>query len=94
MDPRILILDDATAAVDSRTERLIREAMRRLCEGRTSFIIAQRFSTVKHADLILVLNAGRIVEQGTHDDLLSRGGFYRDIFARQISGAGFELARC
>src|SRR5206468_2634375 len=59
MDPRILILDDATSSVDARTERLIQEAMRLLCQGRTTFVIAQRFSTVQHADLILVLKEGR-----------------------------------
>jgi ATP-binding cassette subfamily B protein len=84
MDPRILILDDATASVDSKTERLIQEAMRRLCEGRTNFVIAQRFSTVQHADLILVLNKGRIVERGTHDELIERAGFYREVFEQQI----------
>jgi ABC-type multidrug transport system fused ATPase/permease subunit len=84
MDPRILILDDATASVDSETERLIQKAMRRLCEGRTTFIIAQRFSTVKHADRILVLNSGRVVEQGKHDELIQRSGFYKEIFEQQI----------
>jgi ATP-binding cassette subfamily B protein len=84
MDPRILILDDATASVDSQTERLIQEAMRRLCEGRTTFVIAQRFSTVKHADQILVMNEGRIVEQGRHDELIARSGFYRAVFEAQI----------
>src|SRR5262245_37243814 len=83
-DPRILILDDATASVDSKTERLIQEAMRKLCEGRTSFVIAQRFSTVKHADVILVLKEGRIVERGTHDELIKRSGFYSEIFEQQI----------
>jgi ATP-binding cassette subfamily B protein len=86
-DPRILILDDATASVDSKTERLIQEAMQRLCEGRTTFIIAQRFSTVKHADQILVLNAGSIVERGRHDDLIQRGGFYKEIFEQQFRPA-------
>jgi ABC-type multidrug transport system fused ATPase/permease subunit len=84
MDPRILILDDATASVDSRTERLIQEAMRRLCEGRTTFVIAHRFSTVQHADQILVLKEGRIVEHGRHDELIKRGGFYAEIFEQQI----------
>ena len=84
MDPRILILDDATASVDSGTERLIREAMRRLCEDRTTFVIAHRFSTVQHADQILVLKEGRIVERGTHDELVQRGGFYCEVFEKQI----------
>ena len=84
MDPRILILDDATASVDSRTERLIREAMRRLCEGRITFVIAHRFSTVQHADQILVLKEGRIAERGQHDELIKRGGFYAEIFDQQI----------
>ncbi len=85
MDPRVLILDDATASVDSKTERLIQEAMHRLCEGRTTFVIAQRSSTVRHADLILVLKGGRIVEQGTHDELIQRGGYYCEVFEQQIS---------
>lgn len=84
MDPRILILDDATASVDSQTERLIQEAMRKLCEGRTTFVIAQRFSTVQHADQILVLKEGRLVERGRHDELIQRGGFYREVFEQQI----------
>ncbi len=84
MNPRILILDDATASVDSGTERLIQEAMRRLSVGRTTFVIAHRFSTVQHADRILVLKEGRIVERGTHDELIGRGGFYSEIFEQQI----------
>ncbi len=85
MDPRILILDDATASVDPQTERLIQEAMRLLCQGRTTFVIAQRFSTVQHADLILVLKKGRIVERGRHDELIERSGFYREVFEQQIT---------
>jgi ABC-type multidrug transport system fused ATPase/permease subunit len=84
MDPRILIMDDATASVDAQTEHLIQAAMQKLCEGRTTFVIAQRFSTVQHADLILVLKKGRIVEQGRHDELVQRSGFYREIFEQQI----------
>ncbi|HUR45254.1 MAG TPA: ABC transporter ATP-binding protein [Candidatus Saccharimonadales bacterium] len=84
MDPRILIMDDATASVDAETEHLIQTAMQKLCEGRTTFIIAQRFSTVQHADLILVLKKGRIVERGRHHDLVQRSGFYREIFEQQI----------
>jgi ATP-binding cassette subfamily B protein len=84
MDPRIIILDDATASVDSRTEHQIQEAMRRLCAGRTTFVIAQRLSTVQHADLILVLHDGRVVDQGRHAELMKRPGIYQDIFAREI----------
>jgi ATP-binding cassette subfamily B protein len=84
LDPRILILDDATASVDSQTERHIQEAMRRLCEGRTTFVIAQRVSTVQHAGLILVLKEGRIVEQGRHAELIKSSGFYREVFESQI----------
>jgi len=84
VDPRILILDDATASVDAQTERLIQEAMRLLCRGRTTFFIAQRFSTVQHADLILVLKKGRVVERGTHAELVQRSGFYREVFEQQI----------
>lgn len=87
MNPRLLILDDATASVDSQTERLIQQAMRDLSRGRTTFVIAQRFSTVKHADLILVLREGRIVEQGTHEELISRSGFYSEIVEKQLRGA-------
>jgi ABC-type multidrug transport system fused ATPase/permease subunit len=84
MNPRILIMDDATASVDAKTEHQIQEAMRKLCEGRTTFVIAQRFSTVQHADVILVLKKGRIVERGRHDELVQRSGFYREIFEQQI----------
>ncbi|NHJ86686.1 MAG: ABC transporter ATP-binding protein, partial [Asgard group archaeon] len=75
-DPKILILDEATSSVDTRTEILIQKAMDKLMENRTSFIIAHRLSTIHNADLILVMNEGNIVEQGTHDDLLARDGFY------------------
>src|SRR5205807_3047241 len=85
MNPRILLLDDATASVDSKTERLIQEALRQLCLGRTTFIIAHRVSTVQHADQILVLKQGRIIERGRHAELLQRGGFYGEIFERQIT---------
>jgi len=80
LDPRILILDDATASVDSQTERLIQEAMRRLCQGRTTFVIAQRLSTVQHADWILLLKDGRLVDQGSHHELQQRSEFYRTLF--------------
>jgi ATP-binding cassette subfamily B protein len=84
MKPRILILDDATASVDSQTERKIQEAMAKLCAGRTTFIIAQRLSTVQRADVILVLKDGEIVERGTHAGLLAHAGFYREVFEQQI----------
>lgn len=84
MNPRILILDDATASVDSRTERLIQEAMRQLAVGRTTFVIAQRLSTVHRADQIIVLKEGTVVERGTHDELLKKQGFYKDIYEQQF----------
>ena len=75
-DPKILILDEATSSVDTRTEVLIQKAMDNLMEGRTSFIIAHRLSTIRDADLILVMKDGDIVEQGNHEELLKKGGFY------------------
>ncbi len=83
-DPTILILDEATSSVDTLTEILIQRAMDNLMRGRTSFIIAHRLSTVRDADLILVMRDGDIVEQGTHEELLSRGGFYADIYYSQF----------
>ena len=79
-DPRILILDDATSSVDTETEFAIREALQRLMVGRTSFVIAHRVQSVMNADLILVLDKGRIVQQGTHDELVEQSGIYRQIF--------------
>ena len=89
-DPRILILDEATSSVDTRTEILIQKAMDKLMEGRTSFVIAHRLSTVRNADLILVIDNGDIVEQGTHDDLLEKDGFYADIFNSQFERVAVE----
>ena len=80
----LLILDEATSSVDTRTERIIQEAMDRLTEGRTSFVIAHRLSTIRNSDLILVMRDGNIVEQGTHDELLARGGFYADLYNSQF----------
>ena len=84
-DPPILILDEATSSVDTRTEVLIQKAMETLMKGRTSFIIAHRLSTIKDADTILVMKEGNIVEQGTHAELLAKGGFYAELYNSQFS---------
>ena len=83
-DPKILILDEATSSIDTRTEIEIQKAMDNLMQGRTSFIIAHRLSTIKNADLILVMNHGDIVEQGTHEELLAKGGFYEKLYNSQF----------
>lgn len=83
-DPRILILDEATSSVDTRTEILIQKAMDGIMKDKTSFIIAHRLSTIKNADLILVMNEGDIIEQGTHRELLAKGGFYTDLYNSQF----------
>jgi ATP-binding cassette subfamily B protein len=83
-DPRILILDEATSSVDTRTERLIQGALEALLRGRTSFVIAHRLSTIRNADQVLVLNEGQIIERGTHDELLDAGGFYHDLYMSQF----------
>jgi ATP-binding cassette subfamily B protein len=87
-DPKILILDEATSSVDTRTEVLIQKAMDNLMRGRTSFVIAHRLSTIRNADLILVINEGDIVEQGTHNELLAKGGFYANLYQSQFENAG------
>ena len=84
-NPPILILDEATSSVDTRTEVLIQHAMTELMKGRTSFVIAHRLSTIRDADLILVMNHGTIVEQGTHDELLAKGGFYAELYNSQFA---------
>ncbi len=84
LDPRILLLDDATSSVDTETEHEIQQALQTLMAGRTSFIIAQRLTTVQHADQILVLEEGRIVERGTHRELLERPGLYRELYDLQL----------
>ena len=84
-DPRILILDEATSSVDTRTEKLVQEAMQQLQKGRTSFDIAHRLSTIRDADMILVLNEGDVVDQGTHDELMTKGGFYADLYNSQFA---------
>ena len=83
----MLILDEATSSVDTRTELLIQRAMDRLTEGRTSFVIAHRLSTIKNADLILVLKDGDIIESGNHEELLAKGGFYADLYNSQFDQA-------
>jgi len=90
MNPRILILDDSTSSVDTQTEKLIQAALDALMEGRTTFVIAHRLSTVRRADMILVMDKGRIAERGTHEELLARGGLYKEIHDLQLIGhAGF-----
>ena len=84
-DNRILILDEATSSVDTRTEELIQSAMDNLMKGRTSFVIAHRLSTIKNADMILVMKDGDIIEQGSHDELLTQGGFYADLYNSQFA---------
>jgi ATP-binding cassette subfamily B multidrug efflux pump len=84
MDPRILILDDSTSSVDTHTEYLIQQALEHLMQGRTTFVIAQRLSTIRRADVILVMDQGRIVERGTHANLISKDGLYREIYELQF----------
>lgn len=87
-DSEIMILDEATSSVDTRTELFIQQAMNRLMEGRTSFVIAHRLSTIQNADLILVMDKGNVIEQGTHEELLENGGFYADLYNSQFDEAG------
>jgi len=84
MNPRILILDDSTSSVDMSTEKLIQKALWQLMEGRTTFVIAHRLSTVQRADLILVMQNGQVIERGTHRDLISQDGLYREICDLQL----------
>lgn len=90
-NPKILILDEATSSIDTRTEEQIQSAMDNLMKGRTSFIIAHRLSTIKNADLILVMNQGDIVEQGTHEELLKKQGFYESLYNSQFEDCKDEI---
>ena len=83
-DPKVLILDEATSSVDTRTEVLIQKGMERLMENRTSFVIAHRLSTIRDADLILVMKDGDIVEAGNHEDLMKADGFYTQLYNSQF----------
>jgi ATP-binding cassette, subfamily B, multidrug efflux pump len=91
-NPRILILDEATSSVDTRTEIQIQHAMDTLMEGRTSFVIAHRLSTIREADLILVMDQGKVIEQGTHEGLLEQGGFYADLYNSQFGSGEVVIA--
>ena len=85
--PPILILDEATSSIDTRTEVLVQDAFEELMKGCTSFIVAHRLSTIKNADQILVMKAGNIIEQGTHEELLTRNGFYANLYRSQFAPA-------
>ena len=82
----MLILDEATSSIDTRTEIKIQKAFASLMEGRTSFIVAHRLSTIREADVILVMKDGNIIEQGTHQELLNQGGFYKNLYVSQFAG--------
>ncbi len=89
-DPDILILDEATSSVDTRTEMLVQRAMNKLRSGRTSFIIAHRLSTIRDADLIIVMEHGDVVETGKHDGLIAAGGAYARLYQSQFAGTKTE----
>ena len=84
-DPAILILDEATSSVDTRIELMLQKAMQNVMKGRTSFVIAHRLSTIKSADLILVIKDGNIIEQGNHEELMAKSGFYEELYNSQFA---------
>ena len=86
--PAMLILDEATSSIDTRTEHRVQRAFAKMMQGRTSFVVAHRLSTIREADLILVMKDGNIIEQGTHKELLARGGFYSQLYRSQFEAAG------
>ncbi|MGH8722220.1 MAG: ATP-binding cassette domain-containing protein, partial [Burkholderiales bacterium] len=88
--PQILILDEATSNLDTESEQLIQAAMATLLAGRTTFVIAHRLSTIRRADMILLMEEGRIIEQGTHAELMERGGIYHDMVRRRMASHGHE----
>ena len=87
VQPPMLILDEATSSIDTRTEMQIQRAFEKLMKGRTSFVVAHRLSTIREADCILVMNEGSIVEQGTHRELIEKGGFYAGLYNSQFEQA-------
>ena len=82
--PPMLILDEATSSIDTRTEIKIQQAFGKMMQGRTSFIVAHRLSTIKNADVILAMKVGKIVEQGSHDELMSKNGFYAELYNSRL----------
>lgn len=84
-NPTMLILDEATSSIDTLTEIRVQKAFAKIMQGRTSFVVAHRLSTIKESDVILVMRDGNIIEQGTHDELLARGGFYKNLYESQFA---------